>query len=60
MLLSGFYAKNAAFDMEKYLADLTIADFTLSDSSSEDYLNGYDPHRTTLTGELVSAAESQP
>ena len=59
VLLSGFYAKNAAFDMEKYLADLTIADFTLSDSSSEDYLNGYDPHRTTLTGELVSAAESQ-
>ena len=59
VLLSGFYAKNAAFDMEKYLADLTIADFTISDSSSEDYLNGYDPHGTTLTGELVSAAESQ-
>lgn len=59
VLLSGFYAKNAAFDMEKYLADLTIADFTLSDSSSEDYLNGYDPHGTTLTGELVSAVESQ-
>ena len=59
VLLSGFYAKNAAFDMEKYLADLTIADFTLSDSSSKDYLNGYDPHGTTLTGELVSAAESQ-
>ena len=59
VLPSGFYAKNAAFDMEKYLADLTIADFTLSDSSSEDYLNGYDPHGTTLTGELVSAAESQ-
>ncbi len=59
VLLSGFYAKNAAFDMEKYLADLTIADFTLSDSSSEDYLNGYNPHGTTLTGELVSAAESQ-
>lgn len=59
VLLSGFYAKNAAFDIEKYLADLTIADFTLSDSSSEDYLNGYDPHGTTLTGELVSAAESQ-
>ena len=59
VLLSGFYAKNAAFDIEKYLADLTIADFTLSDSSSEDYLNGYDPHGTTLTGKLVSAAESQ-
>lgn len=59
VLLSGFYAKNAAFDMEKYLADLTIADFTLSDSSSDDYLNGYDPHGTTLTAELVLAAESQ-
>ena len=29
LLLSCFYAKNAAFDMEKYLADLTIADFEI-------------------------------
>ena len=34
VLLSCFYAKNAAFDMEKYLAELTIADFELPTSLS--------------------------
>ena len=29
VLLSSFYAKNAAFDMDKYLADLILADFEL-------------------------------
>lgn len=58
VLLSCFYAKNAAFDMEKYLADLTIADFELSDATSEDYINGYNPRGTTLNRELVEAMES--
>lgn len=43
VLLSCFYAKNAAFDMEKYLADLTVADFALADATAEDYIGGYDP-----------------
>ena len=59
VLLSCFYAKNAAFDMEKYLADLILADFELSDATSEDYINNYDPHGTTLTDALVSQLESQ-
>ena len=59
VLLSSFYAKNAAFDMEKYLADLILADFELSDATSEDYMNLYDPHGTTLTDSLVSQVESQ-
>ena len=42
VLLSSFYAKNAAFDMEKYLADLTLSDFELSEATSEDYWGGYD------------------
>ena len=58
VMLSCFYAKNAAFDMDKYLADLTIADFTLSDVTNEDYMNGYDPHGTTLTSTLVADAEA--
>lgn len=58
VLLSSFYAKNAAFDMEKYLADLTLADFELEDVTSEDYLGGYNPQGTTLNGELVGALES--
>nr|WP_297883892.1 FtsX-like permease family protein [uncultured Blautia sp.] len=58
VLLSCFYAKNAAFDMEKYLADLTIADFELSDATSEDYIGGYDPKGTTLNKGLVTELEN--
>ena len=58
VLLSCFYAKNAAFDMEKYLKDLTLADFELSDITSEDYYDGYDPHGTTLNDALVQTLES--
>ncbi len=58
VLLSCFYAKNAAFDMEKYLADLTIADFTLEDATSSNYLKGYDPHGTTLGTKLVQELEA--
>ncbi len=58
VLLSCFYAKNAAFDMEKYLANLTIADFELSDVTSEDYIGGYDPMGDTLNEMLVKNVEA--
>lgn len=58
VLLSCFYAKNAAFDMEKYLANLTIADFELSDVTSEDYIGGYNPKGDTLNETLVETLES--
>ncbi len=57
VLLSCFYAKDAAFDMEKYLSELTISDFQLDDSSSTDYIGGYDPHGSTLNAELVASVE---
>lgn len=57
VLLSCFYAKNAAFDMEKYLSELTISDFELSDASSENYVGGYDPQGTTLNADLVAKVE---
>ena len=57
VLLSCFYAKNAAFDMEKYLSELMISDFQLDDSSSADYIGGYDPHGFTLNVELVASVE---
>ena len=59
VLLSSFYAKNAAFDMDKYLADLILSDFELSDATSEDYIGGYDPHGATLNDSLAAQAESQ-
>ncbi|MDE7045374.1 MAG: FtsX-like permease family protein, partial [Acetatifactor sp.] len=58
VLLSCFYAKNAAFDMEKYLADLTIADFELADATNDDYIRGYDPRGATLGEDLVQELES--
>ena len=57
VLLSCFYAKNAAFDMEKYLSELTICDFQLDDGSSADYIGGYDPHGSTLNARLVASVE---
>ena len=57
VLLSCFYAKNAAFDMEKYLFELTISDFQLDDRSSADYIGGYDPYGFTLNAELVASVE---
>lgn len=57
VLLSCFYAKNAAFDMEKYLSELTISDFKLDDSSSANQIGGYDPHGSTLNAKLVESVE---
>lgn len=58
VLLSSFYAKNAAFDIDKYLEGLTIADFALEDSTSGDYLSGYDPQGTTLNSTLIEQLSS--
>lgn len=58
VLLSCFYAKNAAFDMEKYLSDLTVADFELSDSDVNDVMNGYNPLDTVIKEELTGRIEA--
>lgn len=57
VLLSCFYAKNASFDMEKYLEELTIADFELADGTDED-VNGYQLQNTTLGEGLEERVES--
>lgn len=58
VLLSCFYAKNASFDMEKYLSNLTISDFELSDATHEAHITGYNPKGTTLRPELMSQIEA--
>lgn len=58
VLLSCFYAKDAAFDMEKYLSGLTIADFELSDSDLKDIMNGYDPLNTVISQDLTDRIEA--
>lgn len=58
VLLSCFYAQNASFDMDKYLSDLTLADFQVDDATSDDYINGYDPQSKTISPALVEQVES--
>lgn len=58
VLLSCFYAKNASFDMEKYLSGLTISDFELADATHEDAIHGYDPQGTTLNRDLMEQVKT--
>lgn len=57
-LMSCLYAKNASFDMDKYLEGLTIADYQIDEATSGAYMTGYDPQGGTLDGELVGLIES--
>lgn len=53
VLMSFFYAKNASFDVEKYLSDLTIADFQIDDATNN-ISDGYNPKSNTLSDSLIS------
>lgn len=57
-LMSAYYAKNAAFDMEKYLSGLTLSDYQIDDATSEDYIRGYNPHGDTLGDTLRERVKS--
>ena len=54
VLMSFFYAKNASFDVEKYLMDLTVADYEIDDATNN-ISSGYDPASQTINDELLSA-----
>lgn len=56
VLMSYFYAKNASFDVEKYLMDLTVADYEIDDATNN-LEDGYDPSSQTISGELVREIE---
>lgn len=52
VLMSYFYAKNASFDVEKYLIDMCVADFQIDDATNQ-IADGYDPESNTIQQELV-------
>ncbi len=52
VLMSFFYAKNASFDVEKYLIDMCVADFQIDDATNQ-IAGGYDPESNTIQQELV-------
>lgn len=53
VLMSYFYASNASFDMEKYLMDLTVADFQIDDATNT-AVSGYDASSQTISETLLS------
>lgn len=57
VLLTSIYAKNASFDIDKYMSQQVISDFEVRDSSIASNFSTYDPYGTTISEELVSRIE---
>ena len=58
VLLSCVYAKNASFDIDKYMSQTVISDFEVEDSSISSVFGTYNPYGTTISPELVQKIES--
>ena len=54
VLLTCIYAKNASFDIDKYMSQQVISDFEVKDSSIATNFGTYNPYGTTISDELVS------
>ncbi len=57
VLMNFFYARNASFDVEKYLMDLTVSDYEIDDATNN-VSGGYNPKSQTISGELLSDIEA--
>lgn len=57
VLLSCVYAKNASFDIDKYMSQTVISDFEVEDSSISSAFGTYNPYGRTITPELVQNME---
>lgn len=53
ILLSVIYAKNASFDIEKYMSQMVISDFEVKDSSIASNFSVYNPYGTTISNDLT-------
>lgn len=53
VLLSGIYAKNVSFDIDKYMSGTVISDFEVEDASIASNFTTYDPQGTTINSALV-------
>lgn len=58
VLLSCVYAKNASFDIDKYMSQTVISDFEVEDSSISSTFGTYNPYGTTISPELVQNIEN--
>lgn len=57
VLMSFFYAKNASFDVEKYLVDMAVADYEIDDATNS-APDGYEPDSRTICADLLSDIEA--
>lgn len=57
VLLTCIYAKNASFDIDKYMSQTVISDFEVKDSSISSAFGTYNPYGTTISPELVQKIE---
>lgn len=57
VLLSCVYAKNASFDIDKYMSQTVISDFEVEDSSISSTFGTYNPYGTTISPKLVQNIE---
>ncbi|MDE7185689.1 MAG: ABC transporter permease [Lachnospiraceae bacterium] len=57
VLLTCIYAKNASFDIDKYMSQTVISDFEVKDSSISSAFGTYNPYGTTISPELVEKIE---
>ena len=57
VLLSCIYAKNASFDIDKYMSQTVISDFEVEDSSISSAFGTYNPYGTTISPKLVQKIE---
>lgn len=55
VILSSFYAQNAAYDLDKYLSSYVIADFQIDDATDiNNGGKGFDPFNNTIDNDLLS------
>lgn len=57
VLLTCIYAKNASFDIDKYMSQTVISDFEVKDSSISSAFGIYNPYGTTISPKLVQKIE---
>lgn len=58
VLLSCVYAKNASFDIDKYMSQTVISDFEVEDRSISSPFGTYDPYGTTISSELLNKIDA--
>lgn len=58
VLLSCIHAKNASFDIDKYMSQTLISDFSVEDSSISSVFGTYNPYGTTISPALVEKIEN--